>query len=121
MQSLEINPEFANGMKGSLSRDRRMTSLRVCEMDGHVECPVSSLCDIKKSYTIWYVLHSGTSLTGHFVRPKVLTIEQFHSGIATLTLYMYLYMYMYLCTVDWEIVGCRNNFLLFLTTEDLKY
>ena len=51
MQSLEMNPEFASGMRGTLSIDRRM--VRVSEESGLVESPVPSLHDIQKSYAIW--------------------------------------------------------------------
>ena len=64
-QSLEINPEFANGMRGSLSIDSRMT--RVCKSGGLVESPVPSLHDIKKSYAIWYI-HLLTVIHVHVYR-----------------------------------------------------
>ncbi len=50
-QSMEMNPGFAHGMRGTLLTDYRMT--RVCELGGLVESPVPTLRDIKKSYAIW--------------------------------------------------------------------
>ena len=49
-QSVEMNPEFANGMRGTVTSDYRM--IRVCELGGLVESPVPTLHDIKKSYAI---------------------------------------------------------------------
>ena len=48
-----MNPVFANGMRGTLFSDDRMT--RVCDLEGVVESPVPCLQDIKKSYAIWLV------------------------------------------------------------------
>ena len=56
LQSVEMNPGFAHGMRGTLSADYRM--VRVCELGGLVESPVPSLRDIKKSYAIWWVLYN---------------------------------------------------------------
>ena len=50
-QSVEMNPDLAHGLRGTLSTDRRM--VRVCDLGGTVESPVPSLKDIKKSYAIW--------------------------------------------------------------------